>query len=221
MKSTNTAKIAQEVASILLDIGAVIFRPRQPFRYSSGILSPVYCDNRLLMSYPIQRERVVMRLTEEIKKIGRPDLVAAVATAGIAPAAFVAQKMRLPMVYVRSSPKDHGKASQVEGLVRRKQKVIVIEDLVSTGGSSTKVVEALRKIGAKVSHEICIFTYRLKESEQNFKKNKINLQPLCTLEDTLQVAKKRGYLKLDQLLTIRQWSRDPKNWAKKMGFENG
>src|SRR3989338_2036146 len=161
--SSKTAglKIAQEVAAILLDIGAVIFRPRQPFRFDSGILSPVYVDNRLIISDPVSRERIIKNLVSLINKIGKFDTVAGTATAGIPHAAWIAQKLRLPMVYVRSQPKEHGTKNQVEGSIKRGQEVLVVEDMVSTAGSSARVVEALRKLGAKVDHEVAIYTHAL------------------------------------------------------------
>src|SRR3989344_2739122 len=118
MKSTNTDKARKDVAEILLDVGSVIFRPRQPFRFDSGILSPVYVDNRLLISMPRERELIIKYLVDKIRKIGVPDVVAGVATAGITHAAWIAQKLNLPMVYVRAKPKDHGRQNQVEGQVK-------------------------------------------------------------------------------------------------------
>ncbi|MDP2632267.1 MAG: orotate phosphoribosyltransferase [Candidatus Curtissbacteria bacterium] len=216
MKSTNTAT---EVATILYEIGAVIFRPKQPFKFTSGILSPVYSDNRLIISYPKQREKIVDLLIQKLKIVGIPDVIAGTSTAGIPHAAFIAQKLKIPMVYVRSEPKEHGKGNQVEGLIKRGQKVVVVEDLISTAGSSTKVVEALRKMGAKVEDIICIFTYGLKESEENLKKSKVKLHPLTNLETSAKVAVSKKFLKPDQVNVVLDWARDPKNWGHKMGFE--
>ena len=219
MRSTNTDKIAWEVASILYDVGGVIFRPRQPFRYDSGILSPVYTDNRLIISYPKQRQKIVNLLIAKVKKIGLPDVIAGTATAGIPHAAFIAQKLNLPMIYVRTTPKAHGKGNQVEGIIKRGQKVIVIEDLISTAGSSVRVTGALRKLGAIVTDEVAIFTYRLKESEENLKKAKVKLHVLTDLEHSAKVAVKKGFLKEEQVQFILDWVKDPRNWGKKMGFE--
>lgn len=213
MKSTSTAE-SQKVASILLDIGAVLFSRNKPFRYDSGILSPVYTDNRILISHPKEREKVVALLVAKIKKIGVPDVVAGTATAGIPHAAFIAQTLKIPMVYVRSQPKDHGKGNQVEGVIKRGQKVIVVEDLISTAGSSIRVVNALRKLGAVVTDEVAIFTYRLKESELNLKKAKVTLHALCDLSDSCQAAKAKGFLKDEQIELIKSWAKDPKNWGK-------
>lgn len=222
MKSTNTVnvdKIATQTASILYDIGAVIFRPKQPFKYDSGILSPVYTDNRLIISYPKQREKIATFLIQEIMRIGVPDVIAGTATAGIPHAAFIAQRLKIPMVYVRSEPKGHGKGNQVEGVIKKGQKVIIIEDLISTAGSSVRVAEALRKQGAKVSNIVAIFTYRLRESEVSLKKSHLTLHVLTDLENSAKVAVKKGFLKKDQVKAILSWSKDPRNWGRKMGFE--
>lgn len=219
MKSTNTGKVAQETASILYDVGAIIFRPKQPFRYDSGILSPVYTDNRLIISYPKQREKIVDFLIEKIKEIGVPDVVAGTATAGIPHASFIAQKLKIPMVYVRSEPKNHGRGNQIEGAIKRGQKVIVVEDLISTAGSSLRVVEALRNAGAKVENEVAIFTYHLKESEANLKKAKIKLHVLTDLEHSAKAAVGKKFLKKDQVQTILDWVKDPHGWAKRQGFK--
>lgn len=219
MKSTSTDNTANKVASILYDIGAIIFRPKQPFRFDSGILSPVYTDNRLIISHPKERKIVTKFLVQKIKEIGIPDIVAGTATAGIPHAAFIAAELNIPMVYVRSQPKDHGKGNQVEGLVRRGQRAIIIEDLISTAGSSVKVAEALRKLGARVTNEVAIFTYRLKASDDNLKKAKIKLTCLTDLKYSVEIAVKKGFLRKDQIQLILDWAKDPKNWGKKMGFE--
>lgn len=216
MKSTNTGK---RVAEILFSIGSIILRPKQPFKYSSGILSPVYTDNRLIISNVKARQQVVEALIVEIKSIGIPDVIAGVATAGIPHAAFVAQELNLPMIYVRSEPKAHGKGNQVEGVVKRGQTVIVIEDLISTGGSSLGVVEALRKLGAKVNDEVAIFNYGLKVAQDNFKKSKVNLHTLTNLEEATQVAKTKKFLKPEQVEVVLDWARDPQDWAKRQGFK--
>lgn len=220
MKSTSTDnKTADQVASILYDIGSVILRLRQPFRYDSGILSPVYTDNRLIISHPKERTKIVDFLIAKIREIGIPDVVAGTATAGIPHAAFIAQKLNIPMVYVRSKPKGHGKGNQVEGKFARGQRVLIIEDLVSTGGSSVRVAQALRKVGAKVTDVLAIFTYGLAESKENFGKSKIRLHTLTDLEHSAKAAAKKGYLKPEQVQMILDWSKDPRGWGKKMGFE--
>lgn len=212
MTSTNTAS-SRKVAEILFDIGAVTFSRRAPFKFDSGILSPVYTDNRLIISYPKLREKIVDAFIKKIKEIGIPDVVAGTATAGIPHAAFIAQKLKIPMVYVRSKPKDHGRGNQVEGHLERGQKVIVIEDLISTAGSSIRVVEALRKLGAIVTDELAIFTYNLKVANDNLKKAKIRLHVLTNLSETCEAARKKGFLKADQISAIQAWAKDPKSWG--------
>lgn len=219
MKSTSTANIAKKVARILVDVGCVIFRPRQPFKFESGILSPVYVDNRLLISSPTQRKKIIKYFIAAIKKIGKFDVIAGTAMAGIPHAAWIAQNLNLPMVYVRAQPKDHGRKNQVEGSIRRGQKVLVVEDMVSTAGSSKRVVEAVRKLGAKVTDEVAIYTHNLKEADKNFKKIKIKFHVLTDLNNVSQEAAKRGFLKKGQISIIKNWAKDPKGWGKKMGFE--
>ena len=218
MKSTSTGKTAQKVAALLFESGAITFRTSRPFKFTSGILSPVYSDNRLLISDVKKREGITDFFIERIKKLKKFDVIAAVATAGIPHASFVAQKLKLPLVYVRTSKKGHGLENQVEGRIKRGQTALVIEDLVSTGQSSTQAVKALRKLGANADNLLAIFTYNLNAANENFKKNKINFQALCSLETAVGVAKENGYLKKEQVKTILEWAKDPKNWAKKMGF---
>lgn len=219
MKSTNTAKIAEKVARILVDVGCVIFRPRQPFKFDSGILSPVYVDNRLLISSPTQRKKIIKYFIAAIKKIGKFDVIAGTAVAGIPHAAWIAQNLNLPMVYVRAQPKDHGRQNQVEGSIRRGQKVLVVEDMVSTASSSARVIEALRKLGAKVTDVVAIYTHNLKAAGTNFQKMNVKFHNLTDLENVIKVAVVGGFLKQDQVTVILDWARDPKGWGKKMGFE--
>ena len=218
MKSTSTDNISDEVATILVDIGCVIFRPRQPFKFDSGIISPVYVDNRLLISRPQERKSVIKYLTQEIKKIGNFDIIAGTATAGIPHAAWISDRLNLPMVYVRSAPKEHGRGTQVEGSIKRGDKILVVEDMVSTAGSSLRVIDALRKLGASVTDEIAIYTHGLGESYQNFKKSKVNFHYLTDLDNVIKIAVEKGFLKSEHASVIKNWAKDPKNWAKKMGF---
>lgn len=219
MKSTSTASIAEKVARILVDVGCVIIRPRQPFKFDSGILSPVYVDNRLLISVPHQRKQMINFLISKIKKIGSFDVIAGVAMAGIPHAAWIADNLNLPMVYVRAHPKDHGRQNQVEGSLRRGQKVLVVEDMVSTAGSSARVIEALRELGAKVTDVVAIYTHNLKAAGTNFQKMNVKFHSLTDLENVAKVAVVKGFLKQDQVTVILDWARDPKGWGKKMGFE--
>lgn len=154
-----------------------------------------------------------------MRSIGLPDVVAGTATAGIPHAAFISQKLDLPMIYVRSEPKEHGKRNQIEGKITRGQKVIIIEDLISTGSSSIKVAKVLRKAGAKVTGILAIFTYDLKEAENNFRKDNIKLYTLTNLKDTTNIAMKTGYLKKEQVEKILDWAKDPQGWDTKKGLK--
>lgn len=219
MKSTSTDSQAYKVSSILIDVGCIIFRPRQPFKYNTGIISPVYTDNRLILSKPKERQAITNLLVNLVKKIGVPDVIAGTSTAGIPHAAFIAQKLNLPMVYARPKPKQYGKENQMEGSLKRGQSVIVVDDLISTGRSSIEAALAIRRAGGKVANIIAITTYGLKEADDNFRKNKIKLSNLTDLNHSCEVAVKKGFLKPDQVKLIQNWARDPKNWGKKMGFE--
>src|SRR3989338_1354875 len=214
MKSTNIGKTAFDTSTILIDIGAVIFRPRQPFEYKSGILSPIYTDNRLIISYPEKWSKIINFLVQKVKQIGKPDVIAGVATAGVPHAALLASKLKAPLIYARPTTKGHGLDKSVEGVLIRGQKVIVVEDLVSTGMSSRGVIDSIRKLGGRVTDELAIFSYNLPETQNNYTKNKIRLHALTNLEDTVEVARQKGYLKPEQVEIVLDWSKDPHNWAK-------
>src|SRR3990167_10123832 len=179
MRSTNIDRYMdntkEKVAKLLLSINAIALNPRKPYRYSSGILSPVYTDCRLLISHP--KERTIIRdlYIEAIKKTGSFDAIAGTATAGIPHAAWIADKLSLPMVYVRSKAKDHGKENLMEGIIKNGQKAIVIEDLISTGESAINSVNAVRAAGGEVSHVFAIITYGLTKAQQTFEENKLTL----------------------------------------------
>lgn len=210
---------SEKAAKILLNIKAISFNPKKPFKYSSGILSPVYTDCRLLMSHP--KERIIIRnlYAETIQSTGKFDVIAGTATAGIPHAAWIADKLKLPMIYVRGNTKDHGKGNQIEGILYKKQKVAVIEDLISTGESSAETVLAIRKGGARCSYIFSIITYRMKKALDNFKSDNIDLISLTDFPTLVRVAEKVGYIKPKDKNTILQWTKDPASWGKKMGFE--
>ncbi len=219
----NTAKnMAIETAKLLLKIKAVSIRPQKPFKFVSGILSPIYTDNRIIISYPKVRKKIIAFYIEIIKKkigLDKVDLLSGTATAAIPHAAFIAQKLNLPMVYVRGSKKGHGKENQIEGVVEKGQKAVVIEDLISTGSSLIGNVKAIRRAGAKVRYAITTTTYLMKKAEQNFKRNKIKVYSLTDFKKTVDVAVKRKYIEQKDRDLVLQWVKDPKNWGKKFGFE--
>ena len=223
MRSTNIDRYMdntkEKVAKLLLSINAIALNPRKPYRYSSGILSPVYTDCRLLISHP--KERTIIRdlYIEAIKKTGSFDAIAGTATAGIPHAAWIADKLSLPMVYVRSKAKDHGKRNQIEGKLKKQQKVAVIEDLISTGESSTEAVYAVRKEGALASYIFSIITYGMKKSLKNFKAAKVKLISLTDFSTVVMVAEKSGYIKKKDTDVILEWAKNPPLWGKRMGFE--
>lgn len=212
-------KIAEKVAKILLDIHAVTLRPKKPFRYASGILSPVYTDCRLLMSYPKQRKIIRDFYVKTIGEKGKFDVIAGTATAGIPHASWVSEKMNLPMIYVRGKAKDHGKGNQIEGKLNKGQEVVVVEDLISTGESSAETVRAVRKSGGKAQLVFAIMTYSMQKSKDNFKSNKITLVPMTDFPTVVKIAQKEGYIKKSDENIILEWIKDPAGWGKKMGFQ--
>ena len=205
--------IQQEIAQVLLDIGAVTLRPEQPFTWASGIQSPIYCDNRLLMAFPEARRKVREAFCHLIKeKFPSAELVAGVATGAIAHAAWVAERLSKPMVYIRGSAKDHGKQNLVEGKVEPGAIAVVIEDLVSTGGSSAAAVEALRNAGAKADACFAIFSYGFPEAIKKFSEIKCELIPLTNFQTLLQIAKEGRLIKADQETLLKKFIADPRHW---------
>lgn len=212
-------KTSEKVAKILLTIKAVSLSPKKPYRYSSGILSPVYTDCRLLMSYPKERRQIRDFYIEAARLVGPFNAIAGTATAGIPHASWIADKLHLPMVYVRVVAKDHGKRNQIEGSLSKKQNVAVIEDLITTGQSSAETVRAIRKAGGYSSYIFSIITYGMDKSKENFKKNRIKLISLTDFPTVVKVAEEIGYIKVKDKNVILQWAKDPASWGEKNGFE--
>lgn len=206
--------MADKVAEILLKVNAVMLRTKPPFRWVSGILSPIYTDNRILMSYPREREFIVNSFIKLIKqnKI-KFDGFAATATAGIPWASWLAQKMKKPMVYVRGESKDHGKENLVEGIIDEGKTYIVVEDLVSTGGSSTNTINAVREKNGIVEHCIAIFTYELEKAKNNFESANVKLWALTNFTSLVKIAVNNKYIKRDQLAHIMDWKKHPEGWV--------
>lgn len=214
---TNTS---EQVAKILLYLHAVSLNPQKPFKYDSGILSPVYIDNRILISCPKERQIIRDLYIEAIKSTGEQfDLIAATATAGIPHAAWIADKLNLPMVYVRGKTKDHGKRNRVEGIVKKGANAVVIEDLISTGESAIETAKAVREIGAKVSYIISIVTYEMTKSLENFKNNNLKLVSLTTFTDIVTISQRIGQISEKESEIILNWTKNPSTWGKRMGFE--
>jgi orotate phosphoribosyltransferase len=206
--------IGKEIAKRLLQINAITVRSASQldklFTWASGIKSPIYCDNRLTMSYPEIREVIAEGFVDMIRKYyPQVEVIVGTATAGIPHAAWTAQKMNLPMAYVRSSAKDHGKKNQIEGIVRKAQKAVVIEDLISTGGSSIKTVKALREVGAEVLGVAGIFTYGFRKADEVFDNEGVYCHTLTNYDTLLSVAVDMGYLKEEEKSVLRKWSQDP------------
>ena len=201
---------ARRIAEDLLSIRAVFFRPDEPFTWASGIKSPVYCDNRLILTAPVVRTEVETALMQTIRR-EYPDaeVLMGTSTAGIAHAAITAQMMGLPMGYVRSSSKDHGRQNQIEGRLEKGQKVVVVEDLISTGGSVLEVVNVLREAGAEVLGIVSIFTYGMKKGLERLAAANVRNVSLTNFDVIAQVAAEQKYIKPEDVARLLQFRNDP------------
>ena len=211
-----TADLASAIARDLLRIGAVSLRPDAPFTWASGRLSPVYTDNRLALSVPDVRSRVAAGLTDLARPLA-PDAVAGTATAGIPPATLVADRLALPLCYVRSAPKGHGRQNRIEGRVEAGQRVVVVEDLVSTGGSVLSAAEALREAGAVPVAALAVFSYGFAEADRAFADAGLPLFTLTTFEALVRVAGEDGSLGAGALEALRAWRSDAAGWSTERG----
>jgi len=206
--------MADKVADILLKINAVVLRTKHPFRWASGILSPIYTDNRLLMSYPKDRDFIVNSFIKMLRKEKiKCDGFAGTATAGIPWAAWIAQKMKKPMVFVRSESKDHGKQNQIEGIVESGKTYVVVEDLISMGGSSLNTINAVREKNGVVENCIAIFTYELEKSKSNFESANVRLHALTNFTNLIKTALQKKYIARDELSHIMDWKKNPEGWV--------
>jgi len=205
---------ALNVAEFLLSIKAVELKPEQPFTWASGLKSPIYCDNRKTLSYPRIRTFLRQQFVELIKEeLGSPEVIAGVATGGIAMGALVAQDMGLPFVYVRSEAKKHGLTNRIEGVLEKGQSVVVIEDLISTGGSSLEAVKVLREADARVLGLAAIFTYGFQRSVDAFALSNCKMSTLSDYDTLVECAIKNNYIKEAQLETLQKWRKDPEAWG--------
>lgn len=204
---------AAKIAEYLLQIKAIRLQPNDPFTWSSGWKSPIYTDNRKTLSYPMIRTYIRQKFTETIlDKYGKPDMIAGVATGGIAIGALVAEELGVPFIYVRSSAKGHGLGNQIEGDISTGTDVVVIEDLISTGGSSLKAVEALRDAELNVKGVIAIFNYGFDAAQQAFKDAKCQLSELSNYEIMVNLAQEQGILNDEEVASLREWRTAPDKW---------
>jgi orotate phosphoribosyltransferase len=206
---------SKKIAAMLLETKAVKLNVEQPFKWSSGWNSPIYCDNRVTLSYSEVRTFIKKSLAKAIKK-AFPDVeaIAGVATAGIAQGALVAEALGLPFLYVRPKPKEHGMGNQIEGRIEAGQKIVVIEDLISTGSSSLKAVDAIREAGAEVLGMAAIFTYGFKIADNNFKEKDIKLLTLSNYNHLIEEAIAQNYIPPTALDSLKKWRRNPEKWGK-------
>ena len=203
------------IAEKLLEINAVALKPQEPFTWTSGLRSPIYCDNRLTLSFPAVRREIAAGLQKLIlENFSEAEVIAGTATAGIPHAAWVSELMNLPMCYVRSKAKGHGKGNQIEGKVVSGQKVVVVEDLISTGGSVITAVQALREAGCEVLGVVSIFTYGLEKGKELLQENGINSISLTDFATLIDVAILNGKVTAEDQKSLLLWSKDPATWSK-------
>ncbi len=203
------------IAEKLLQVEAVKLRPEEPYTWASGWKSPIYCDNRKILSFPYIRDYIKSELCNVIfEQFAEAELVAGVATAGIAWGAMAADQLKLPFVYVRPKPKEHGLGNQIEGHFEKGTKVIVVEDLISTGKSSLQVVDALREAGAEVVGMISIFTYGFDVAVEAFDRAGVKLKSLTNYPQMINLAMEKGTVTADMESVLLQWQKDPANWSK-------
>jgi orotate phosphoribosyltransferase len=204
----------KEIAERLLDINAVTLKPNEPFTWSSGLKSPIYCDNRSTIGFPELRRQIAIGLSDLIKeKFANVECIAGTATAGIPHAAWVSDILNLPMNYVRGKAKAHGVGKQIEGQAIKGQKVVVVEDLISTGGSAITTVQALRGAGCEVLGVVSIFTYELEKAKQNLETEDILAYSLTDFTTLVEVAKDKGSIKKEELKSLLDWKSNPKEWG--------
>ena len=205
---------AEKIAELLLQINAIKLNPKNPFTWASGWKSPIYCDNRLTLSFPAIRNYIREEFAKNIEKqFGKPDVIAGVATGAIGIGILVAEYMGLPFVYVRPEPKKHGRQNQIEGFLQKGQNVVVVEDLISTGNSSLMAVNAIKDAGANVKGMVAIFTYGFEVAEENFKNANVDLYTLSNYQNLLNLAVAKNYITEEEQSTLVEWSNAPESWG--------
>ena len=210
---------AQQLAKISLEIGAIKINPKNPFTWASGYRMHLYNDNRMLLGNADHRSLIAEGMKTIIEEEDlQVDTIAGVATAGIPHATSLANLIKLPLIYVRSSPKEHGLKNQVEGILKPGQTVVVVEDLISTGGSALKAVDTIREAGGVVEHCFGIFGYGFPETEERFEKSHCRIHTLLNLDSLLQLAVKEGYIALEEQQVVDTWRQNPFEWGEQQGF---
>jgi orotate phosphoribosyltransferase len=204
---------AKKTAELLLKIKAIKLSPNDPFNWASGWKSPIYCDNRVSLSYPPVRNFLRAEMAKMVEsKYGKPDVIAGVATGAIAIGVLIAEELGVPFIYVRPEPKKHGRKNQIEGYLESGQNVVVIEDLISTGKSSLNAVEALKECGAVVKGMVAIFSYGFPIAETNFKESNVRLTTLSNYESLLDLASESSYISDKEMDTLKEWRKNPSIW---------
>lgn len=204
---------AAKTAELLLQINAIKLRPENPFTWASGWKSPIYCDNRIILSYPTIRNFIREEMGKCVEDLyGKPDVIAGVATGAIGIGILVAEYLGLPFIYVRPEPKSHGRQNQIEGYLEPDQKIVVIEDLISTGKSSLNAVAALEEQNAVVKGMVAIFTYGFDVAKANFEEKGVDLHILCDYEHLIRQATETNYIKEEQMDTLMDWRQNPAGW---------
>lgn len=207
---------AKKTAEVLLQINAIKLSPKNPFTWASGWKSPIYCDNRLVLSYPPVRNYIKEEIAKNIEiEFGKPDVIAGVATGAIGIGALVAESLGLPFVYVRPEAKKHGRQNQIEGFIEKGQNVVVVEDLISTGKSSLVAVDALKAAEVNVKGMVAIFTYGFDVSKENFKSNNVNLFTLSNYESLLEQALDTHFINQNEVDVLSKWNSNPSEWTGK------
>ncbi len=204
---------ARKTAEVLLQVNAIKLNPKEPFTWASGWKSPIYCDNRIILSFPPIRNYIREVMGKQIEKqYGKPDVIAGVATGAIGIGMLVAEYMGLPFIYVRPDAKGHGRKNQIEGFIESGQNVVVVEDLISTGKSSLNAVKALKEANINVKGMVAIFTYGFDIATENFKKENVNLHTLSNYESLLEQALETNYISQKELETLSEWNSNPSEW---------
>jgi orotate phosphoribosyltransferase len=207
---------AKKTAEVLLQINAIKLNPKNPFTWASGWKSPIYCDNRLVLSFPLVRNFIKEEIAKNIEiEFGKPDVIAGVATGAIGIGALVAEYLGLPFVYVRPEAKKHGRQNQIEGFIEKGQNVVVVEDLISTGKSSLVAVNALKTAEVNVKGMVAIFTYGFEVSKENFETNNINLYTLSNYESLLEQALDTNFINQNEVEILSKWNSNPSEWTGK------